>query len=350
MIGELNSGHAYVSGGDKPKPLRIKLGLLGASLSRDTQTGYYRIDNILQGENWNKTLRAPLTDIGVNVNTGDYIIAVNGVPTNTMTNIYQSLVGLADKQVELTVSSTPSPENSKKVIIVPVGDESNLYYFKWVRNNIKKVNEATNGQVGYIHIPDMMTEGLDEFVKYFYPQMNKRALIIDDRGNGGGNVSPMIIERLMRQIAVMGMGRNTAAYPSPREIFPGPKVCLIDQYSASDGDLFPYRFKTLKIGKLIGVRTWGGVVGIRGSLPFIDGASLNKPEFAHFSADGSKWIIEGHGVDPDIVVVNDPAKEYAGDDQQLDKAIEEILKELKSNPGTLPKIPEFPKKAKPQNQ
>ncbi|MEI6854030.1 MAG: S41 family peptidase, partial [Bacteroidota bacterium] len=205
---------------------------------------------------------------------------------------------------------------------------------------------ATGGKVGYIHIPNMGAEGLNEFVKHFYPQLSKSALIIDDRGNGGGNVSPMIIERLNRELVFMGMSRNTSQSIAGEQQQYGPKICLIDQYSASDGDLFPYQFKELKIGKLVGQRTWGGVVGIRGSLPLIDGGFLNKPEFAHYAADGKKWIIEGHGVDPDVVVVNDPAKEYAGEDEQLNKAIDLIMEELKTVNTKLPEIPDFPDKSK----
>jgi tricorn protease len=224
--------------------------------------------------------------------------------------------------------------------VIPTDNEAALYYYQWVSNNTKKVNDATNGEVGYIHIPDMGPEGLNEFVKHFYPQLNKKALIIDDRGNGGGNVSPMIIERLMRQITLFGMSRNNGTTTKPAQIMLGPKVLLIDQYSASDGDLFAYQFKKLKIGKLIGRRTWGGVVGIRGSLPFIDGGDLRKPEFAPYSTEG-KWVIEGHGVDPDIVVDNNPALEYQGIDQQLNKAIEVIKEELK-NAKPVPPIPPYP--------
>ncbi len=345
MIGELNVGHSYVSGGDRPKPKRIKTGLLGAKLSKD-ESGYYQINTILKGENWTKNKRSPLTEIGVNVNEGEYILAVNGKSTKEMNDIYVSLVNTAGKQVELTVSNTPSKEDSRKVIVVPIDDESKLYYYNWVQNNINKVSEATDGQVGYIHIPDMGREGLNEFVKYFYPQLRKKALIIDDRGNGGGNVSAMIIERLNREMALMRVSRNTEQAPGRLAMMLGPKVVLIDQYSASDGDLFPYQFKTLKMGKLIGTRTWGGVVGIRGSLPFIDGGSLQKPEFAHYDAEGKKFIIEGHGVEPDIVVVNDPAKEYAGEDQQLNKAIEVILEEMKNYPQELPPVPDYPDKSK----
>jgi tricorn protease len=208
------------------------------------------------------------------------------------------------------------------------------------------VIEATNGEVGYIHIPDMGVEGLNEFVKHFYPQLSKRALIIDDRGNGGGNVSPMIIERLNREMTMINMARNTEAAPGRLEMQWGPKCILIDNYSASDGDLFPYQFKKMKIGKAIGKRTWGGVVGIRGSLPFIDGGQLMRPEFAPYDTEGKNWIIEGYGVDPDIEVDNDPAKEYAGEDQQLNKAIDLMKEELKSWPKELPAMPPFPDKTK----
>jgi len=343
MIGELAVGHAYVSGGDKPKPERIKTGLLGAKLSLD-KSGFYKIDNILKGENWTRNKRSPLTEVGVDINVGDYITAVNGKPTNKMKDIYMGLVGTAGKQVELTINSE-AKEGGKKVIVKPIADESKLYYYNWVQQNIEKVNEATDGQIGYIHIPDMSAQGLNEFVKYYYPQLRKKGLIIDDRGNGGGNVSPMIIERLRRELALMRIGRNGTPYTNPAGFHYGPKVMLLDNYSASDGDLFPYQFKTLKMGKLIGVRSWGGVVGIRGSLPFIDGGDLRKPEFASYHRDGSKFVIEGYGVDPDIVIDNDPGKEYEGTDEQLNKAIEVILEELKNWPEELPDVPEYPDKS-----
>lgn len=338
LIGELNIGHAYIGGGDRIMPERINTGLLGAKLSRDA-SGYYRIDKILAGANWSKDLRSPLTEMGVDAKEGDFIIAVNGKSTKDMNDIYAELVNTAGKQVELTINSKAEEKDSHKSIVIPIKDENPLYYYNWVQNNVKKVNDATNGEVGYIHIPDMGVEGLNEFVKYFYPQLDKKALIIDDRGNGGGNVSPMIIERLMRQVTRANVARNvTHVGNTPSSMMLGPKVLLINQYSASDGDLFPYGFKKHQIGKVIGVRSWGGVTGIRGSLPFVDGTTLNKPEFGTYSAEESKWIIEGHGVDPDIVVDNDPAIEYQGTDQQLNKAIEVIKEELK-NYKPLPPIP-----------
>ncbi|HQV00661.1 MAG TPA: PDZ domain-containing protein, partial [Bacteroidia bacterium] len=308
--------------------------------------GFYKIDKILKGANWNKQQRSPLTEMGVDAKEGDYIIAVNGTPTNQMNDIYASLMNTAGKQVELSLNSKPEKAGARKVIVVPIDNEAALYYYNWVQHNIDYVNQATQGKVGYLHIPNMGVEGLNEFVKHFYPQQTKSALIIDDRGNGGGNVSPMIIERLNRELAMVNISRNVAVSPNPGDMVVGPKVVLIDQYSASDGDIFPYRFKKYKMGKVIGKRSWGGVVGIRGSLPFVDGGSLSKPEFSRYDTEGKEWIMEGYGVDPDIEIDNDPALEYNGKDQQLDKAIEVILQELKSNPATLPKQPPYPKKNK----
>ncbi|HYW94640.1 MAG TPA: S41 family peptidase [Bacteroidales bacterium] len=346
MIGELSIGHAYVTTGEKKqKPERIKTGLLGAKLSK-TSSGYYQIKEILQGANWSKDLRSPLTEIGLNINEGDYILAINGVSTADMDDIYASLVGKAGITVELTVNSKPKMDGSRKVVVVPVDDEAQLYYYKWVQHNIDYVNEKTDGQVGYIHIPDMGPEGLNEFVKHFYPQLDKKGLIIDDRGNGGGNVSPMIIERLRRTVTRATMRRNfPVGEPVPNQMMLGPKVLLIDRYSASDGDLFAYSFKKHHIGTVIGTRTWGGVVGITGSLPFIDDQDLRKPEFASYSSEKSEWIVEGHGVDPDISIDNDPHQEFLGNDAQLDKAIEVITGQLKDY-KPIPPVPNPPDKSK----
>ena len=344
MIGELNVGHTYVGGGDLPKPRRIQMGLLGAKVSKDEETGYFKIDKILAGQNWDKSLRSPLTEIGVNANEGDYIMAVDGVSTAEVENVYELLFNKAGRQVTLRLNATPTEEGSREAIVVPTDDESGLYYYNWVQGNIAKVDKATGGKVGYIHVPDMGTEGLNEFVKHFYPQIRKKALIIDVRGNGGGNVSPMIIERLRRQIAMITFSRDTAPGPNPSEMIYGPMVCLADEFSASDGDLFTYRFKKYKLGKVVGKRTWGGVVGIRGTLPLLDGGYLMRPEFSRYDVDGKEYIIEGVGVEPDIYVDNDPAKEYAGIDQQLDRAIKVILKELKTKEKTIPPLPPYPVK------
>lgn len=346
LIGELNVGHAYISGGESPQPKRIQTGLLGAKIATDP-SGYFKIERILKGENWSNELRSPLAEIGVNAREGDFIVAVNGKSTKGQPDLYAMLVGKANTEIELSLNSTASEKGARKVIVKPIADESALYYYNWVKTNIDKVSAATNGEVGYLHIPDMGVGGLNEFAKFFYPQLNKKGLIIDDRGNGGGNVSPMILERLMREAGRANMRRNVPEpSPVPTATVLGPKVLLIDKYSASDGDLFPYGFKHFGVGTVIGTRSWGGVVGISGSLPFIDGADLRKPEFASYSSEKSDWIIEGHGVDPDIVLDNDPYREYMGTDDQLNKAIEVILEKVKTEYKPLPAIPQAPDKSK----
>ncbi|BBM86403.1 S41 family peptidase [Candidatus Uabimicrobium amorphum] len=344
VIGELNVGHAYVGAGDMPKPQKIYTGLLGAELERDASTSYYRIRRILKGQNWNSKLRSPLEAMGVNAKVNDYILAVNGVATTDMDNIYHHLLDTAGKQVVLRINSKPQEKGSREVTVIPVANEEHLYYYNWVHDNIEKVEKLGKGQVGYIHIPDMGVEGLNQFVRYFYPQLKKKALLIDVRGNGGGNVSPMIIERLRRKLVMVNMARNIMPGTNPGGMHLGPKICLMNEHSASDGDIFPYRFKKHGLGKLVGKRSWGGVVGIRGSLPLSDGGYLFKPEFAPYSSDGKKWLIEGHGVDPDVIIANDPALEFSGKDQQLEKAVEILLDELKTQSQSLPKIPAYPDK------
>ena len=342
LIGELNSGHTYVGGGERPDTPRVKLGLLGAELSRDSAIRAYRIDHILPGENWDKHTRSPLTAVGVNVKAGDYILAVNGTSVSSLPNIYQALIGTAGKQVILRVNSKPSDAGAHDVTVVPTENEGPLYYLDWVQKNIDYVTKKTKDEVGYLHIPDMGRPGLNEFTKLYFPQIRKNGLIVDVRGNGGGFVSPLVIERLRRAFLMVGIARNGMPQPDPAHAFMGPMVTLINEFSASDGDIFPFRFKTLGLGKLIGKRTWGGVVGIRDSLPLVDGGQFFKPEFGLYSKDGKEWIIEGHGIDPDIVVDNDPAKEFGGEDQQLDRAIQEIQQEMKTKGYQLPSPPPYP--------
>jgi len=342
MISELHAGHAYVGGGDRENAPRLKLGLLGAQVARDPASRAYRIERILRGENWQTKTRSPLTELGVNVSAGDYILAVDGRRTADLDNLYTALVGTAGQQVVLRVNSRPVDEGARDVTVVPIADEAPLHYENWVQRNIDHVAAKTGGKVGYLHIPDMGPEGLNEFVRRFYPQLNRQALIIDVRGNGGGNVSPQIIERLRRELAMVSVRRGGTPSTNPAQMLLGPKVTLLNEYSASDGDLFPYRFREHGLGKLIGKRSWGGVVGITNSLPFIDGGELRKPEFAPYAKDGRNWIIEGEGVDPDIVVDNDPAREFRGEDQQLEKAIEVMLEELKTKGQTLPPPPPGP--------
>jgi tricorn protease len=346
MISELNVGHAYVNSGDRPPVERVRQGMLGATFRRDG-SGYYKIESILSGQSWDRTLYSPLLAPGLNVKKGEYIISINGSDLKTVRNIYEPLQGKAGQTVEVMINNSATTTGARKIFVKPIADEAALYYHEWVQDNIKKVTEASGGKIGYLHIPDMGPAGLNQFARYFYPQLDKKALIIDDRGNGGGNVSPMIIERLRREPGLATVRRNSQSSGLKPDVQVGPKVCLIDQYSASDGDLFPYQFQYHKIGPLIGQRTWGGVVGIRGSLPFIDGGDMRKPEFAHFAADGSRFIIEGVGVSPDIEVINDPHEEYLGKDSQLLRGIAELKKLLlEQGEKGAPAIPKFPDKSK----
>lgn len=338
MIGELNCGHAYVSTGEMERPERIKTGLLGAEVSRD-KSGFFCLEKILPGVSWNKSLHSPLTDPGIEVKKGEFIVAIDGVPTSSVKDMYALLVGKAGVPTELSVNSKPQLNGARKVVIRPLEEEHSLYHHQWVQRNIEKVDKASNGKIGYVYIPDMGVAGLVEFSRYFYPQLDKEGLIIDDRSNGGGNVSPMILERLAREPYRMTMRRGsdrTRTVPDAVQV--GPKVCLINKYSASDGDLFPWGFRALGLGKLIGTRTWGGIVGISASLPFIDGTDIRVPFFTSYDVKTGDWMVENYGVDPDILVDNDPIKEWNGEDEQLDRAIEEVMKELKDR-KPLPKVP-----------
>ena len=338
MIAELNCGHAYITTGEMERPKRIETGLLGAEVSRDP-SGFFRLEKILPGVAWSPSLRSPLTDPGIKAEEGEYIVAIDGIPTNSVNDLYALLVGKAHVPTELMLNSQPQLSGARKIVIRPIANEYPLYHNQWVQDNITKVDKASDGKIGYIYIPDMGVEGLTEFARYFYPQLDKEGLIIDDRANGGGNVSPMILERLAREPYRMTMSRGTTLTRTvPNGLQVGPKVCLINKYSASDGDLFPWGFRALGLGKLIGTRTWGGIVGISGSLPFIDGTDLRVPFFTSYDVKTGEWIIENYGVDPDIHVDNDPIREWNGEDQQLDCAIEEVMKEL-VNRKPLPEVP-----------
>jgi tricorn protease len=345
LIGELNIGHAYVGGGDRPQPARVPQGLLGAVIRRDA-SGYYRIERILPGHNWDPAYRSPLTEIGVRAKSGDFIVGVDGRSTRDMVDLYAALVGTAGKQVRLRLNSEPKEDGAHEETVVPTGNEQPLHYLAWVLGNIEKVSKASGGRIGYVHVPDMGVPGLNEFTKFYYAQLGKEGLVVDCRGNGGGNVSPMIIERLRREPAMWTIARNGSVNVDPGGQVLGPKALLIDQHSASDGDIVGYRFRKHRLGPIIGQRSWGGVVGIRGSLPLIDGSFLNRPEFSRFDLEAKEWIMEGTGVTPDIEVDNDPTREFRGEDDQLDRAVAEIRKALEAQPVKIPNPPPYPNKAK----
>ena len=330
MISEVASGHCYVTPGDYPKPERIPMGLLGATFSKVADG--FRIDKILEGATYRPELRSPLTEPGLGVKEGDVITAIDGISLKDVDNIYKLLIGKADVLTELSVGG-------RKVVVKPIADEGPLYHYAWVLKNIRTVEKLSGGRVGYIYIPDMGPEGLSEWARYYYPQLDKEALIIDDRANGGGNISPMIIERLQRKAYRLTMRRGSSMVGTiPEGTHTGPKVLLINKYSASDGDLFPWSFKANKLGTVIGTRTWGGIVGISGPLPYVDGTDVRVPFFTNYDAATGQWIVENYGVDPDILLDNDPVKEFAGTDQQLEKAVQVALEQLKDR-KPLPGVP-----------
>ncbi len=346
MVAELSTSHAYVGGGDMPKAKEFPVALLGIRVTPDYAQGRYRITKILHGENWISDRRSPLTEPGINVREGDYIIAINGQNVTTERNFYAYLQNMANRQITLVVNSKPSTIGTRTYTVKPISSEFNLNYLTWVEHNRRYVEEKTNGQVGYIHIPDMGARGLNEFVKTFYAQIKKKGIIIDVRYNGGGFVSQMILERLKRTLAGLGKARNMKElYTYPDAAYYGHLVCLANEYSASDGDIFPYYFKKYKLGKLIGTRTWGGVIGIRGYTRLVDGGYITRPEFGLLS-DEAKWIIEGHGVEPDIWVDTLPSDQAQGKDPQLDKAIEVIMQQIKEHPPELPRVAPYPVKVK----
>ncbi len=343
MIGELSCSHTYVGGGDYPKFKHTNVGHLGADLEPDKATGYYRLKKILEGANWERKYRSPLREPGVKVKEGDYIIAIEGKQLRFPTNPYSLLQERAGKLTKLLVNSKPTKQGAWEINIIPIANDMSLRYYNWVLNNKRKVEKLSGGKIGYLHIPDMSLDGLNEFVKRYYAQINKQGLIIDVRFNGGGFVSQMILERLRRLLAAMEAPRNAEPGTYPDSVFHGYMACLVNHYSASDGDIFPYFFKYYKLGTLIGTRSWGGVVGIRGYRHLLDGGYITTPEFATYGLKG-KWIIENHGADPDIVVDNDPGSVIKGRDPQLEKAVEILMKKIKKHPPKLPSRPKPPVK------
>ena len=343
MVAELNIGHAYIAGGDFEIPDRPRVALPGARFELDKESNRYRISKIFQGQNEEPKYRSPLTAVGIDIQVGDYVLAIDGVDLEGTDNPYRLLQHKTDP-VKLTVNSTPSSEGARVVEYTPISSEESLLYLDIVERNRKKVDEMTDGRVAYLHIPDMGASGIYEFIKWYYPQIRKEGLVVDVRSNGGGNVSQWIIERLDTKLLGTRFG-YASDHPRtyPYSVFYGPMVCLIDQTSASDGDIFPYRFREAGLGPLIGKRTWGGVVGISGRGPLLDGGTVFVPMQGTNDVDG-RWIIEGKGVTPDIEVENDPASVIAGRDPQLERGVQEVLRRMQEHPMKLPSRPADPVK------
>ena len=344
MIGELNAGHAYKSGGDKQAPARPATALLGGRLELDARSGRYRFAEIFAGSAAEMKYRSPLTEVGVNVGQGDYLLAVNGRNLGPSDNVYQLLQGLGDGLVELTVAARADGRDARRVIIDPLTSENDLLYHRWVEANRARVDEASGGRIGYMHIPNMGAAGIYEFNRQYYSQLGKDGLVVDVRQNGGGNVSQMLINRLDRELIFTSHARGVDFSGSyPNAVFTGAMAAILDEDSASDGDIFPAAFQARGLGPLIGKRSWGGVIGITNHGPLMDGGTVNVPQFGFADAEGN-WTIEGVGVEPDIEVDNPPEALLRGEDPQLMRAIAEIERQLQTMDPGLPARPADPVK------
>jgi tricorn protease len=339
LIAELSTSHTYVGGGDQPKKSQVSVGMLGADLRADG--GYYRITKIYPGENWHEATRSPLTEPGLKVKTGDYLIAVNGREAKSSQEVSSYFQNLAGKQVALKVNSKPSADGAWEITVKPAANENGPRYLDWVNANRKKVSDATGGRVGYMHVPDTGITGIIEFDKAFNAQLDKEGIIIDERYNGGGNIPDFFTEKLRRLLLGYIAGRDTKDIPWPPTAIYGPKIMIVNELAGSGGDCFPWFFRREKIGPIVGTRTWGGLVGINNIQPLRDGGFVTAPSFGFWSTDnGGEWIVEQHGVDPDYVVPQRPDLVVNGHDPQLEKAIDlanEALKDAKQLPR--PKYP-----------
>jgi len=333
LIAELSSSHSYRGGGDVEKGLERGVGLLGVDFT--LEQGAYRIARILDGAPWDSEVRSPLKEPGVKVKEGDWLLAVNGVPLDTSVDPWAAFQGLADKTVTLTVNETPSMTGAHDILVKTLGDDYRLRNLDWINHKRKMVAAATGGRVGYIYVPDTGLNGQKELARQFYGQYGAEGLIIDERFNSGGQIPDRFVELLARKALAYWGVRDGHDWLWPPVSNSGPKVMLINGWSGSGGDCFPYFFREEKVGPLIGTRTWGGLIGISGAPGLIDGGRVTVPTFSFYDLEG-KWAVEGHGVDPDIEVVDDPSLMVDGGDPQLERAIEEVMKALEAHPNVPP--------------
>jgi tricorn protease len=342
LIGELNASHAYRGGGDTEKSEERGVGYLGVDFA--LENGAYRIKKIIESAVWDSEVRSPLRQPGVDVKEGDYLLAVNGLPLDTSLEPWAAFQGLADKPVLLTVNSEPSAAGARDVLVQTLARESRLRHLAWIESNRKKVDELSKGKIGYIFVPDTSQHGQSELVRQFRAQVTKPGLIIDERFNNGGQLPDRFVELLGRSRVNYIGNRDGKNVPWPMVAHEGPKAMLINAWAGSGGDCFPYYFQQAKLGPLIGTRTWGGLIGISGAPSLIDGGSVTVPTMGLYSTKG-EWLIEGHGVDPDIKVVDDPSLMAKGGDPQLERAVEEVLKSLKKETPIEVGKPKYPLRA-----
>jgi tricorn protease len=344
MCSELGVGHHRVGGGDfLYDPESVPGGLLGADFEIDA--GRYRFAKVYGGLNWNPSLRSPLTEPGVGVQAGEYLLAVNGTDLRPPENLYSLFENTAGKIVEITVGPSPDGSGARTVEVVPVANESGLRNRDWVEGNLKRVEEATDGRVAYVYLPNTSTQGHAYFKRYFFPQAQKDAVIVDERFNGGGMAADYFIDLLRRPYLSSWAMRYGADLKNPLGSIQGPKVMIIDETAGSGGDYLPWMFRQLDMGPLIGKRTWGGLVGTLGFPILLDGGSVTAPNLAIWT-EGGGFIVENVGVPPDIEVEQLPAEVIAGRDPQLERAIQEVLRMLEENPPHTPQRPPFPIRGK----
>jgi len=339
MLGEITIGHMFMGGGDVPEPKHVKGGLLGADYK--IENGRYRFARVYNGENWNPELRAPLTQPGVDVKPGDYLLEVEGREVRPPAEVYSFFENTAGKQIKINVGPNADGKDAKEVTVVPLPSEFALRNRAWEEDNRRKVDELSGGKLAYVHVPDTAVGGWLNFNRFYFAQVGKQGAVIDERYNHGGEVADYIIDMLKRPLRNCAISREGEAFCSPLAQIYGPKTMVINEMSGSGGDALPWMFKQDKIGPLVGTRTWGGLVGIYGYPPLMDGGFVTAPRVAIYGLKG-EWEVENHGIAPDIEVENDPASVAAGHDRQLEKAVEVTLEALKKNPVVIPEHPPYP--------
>jgi len=339
MLGEMTVGHLFVFGGETPDVKRVQTGLLGADYT--IENGRYRFARVYNGENWNPDLKAPLTQPGVNVAAGEYLLAVNGRDLRSTDNVYSFFEATAGKSVVLRVGTDPSGANSREVTVVPVPSESRLRNLAWIEDNRRKVDQMTNGRVAYVYMPDTSFGGFTNFTRYFFAQVGKEAVIIDERFNGGGALATDIVDFLKRKMLSLVASRDGADEVQPQGAIFGPKVMIVNEFAGSGGDAMPWYFRRAGVGKLIGKRTWGGLVGRAAAPPLMDDGFVSAPSSAVWNPNG-QWEVENVGIAPDIEVEHDPEVVRQGRDPQLEKAVQVVMEELEKNPVPKPKRPAYP--------
>jgi len=335
MLSYMSVGHMFVRGGWHPKSEAVHVGLLGADYT--VEHGRYRISKIYRGENWNPKLQAPLTQPGIEVRVGDYVLAVNGHQIQAPDNFYRFFQETAGKQTVLLVGSDPSGRDAREVTVVPIDSETRLRHLAWIDGNRRKVDSLSAGRLAYVYLPDTAHGGFTNFNRYYFAQVGKEGAILDERFNHGGQLADYIIDALNRPVMSRVATREGEDYSEPTEAIYGPKAMIINQFAGSGGDAMPWYFRKAGIGPLIGHRTWGGLVGIGGYPPLIDGGRVTAPRWAIYGLNGH-WEVENHGIAPDIPVWQDPALVRKGHDPQLEKAVQVLLEKLKQHP-----LPHFPR-------